>query len=319
MPRRYLEELSDGDPIDDTYLMVEKQLRANRNADLYLLATLRDKTGLINALMWNVTEESVSHLNAGDFVNVRGKVQLYQGMLQVILTGIKKVSPQDIDPADFHPSSGKDIEKLMQTLREKLLALEDPSLRTLMECFLLDDAMMKNYQLVPAGMKAHHAYHGGLLEHVVNMLEVASRIEDLYPDINHGLLQAGIFLHDIGKIRELEYEASFLYSDEGQLIGHLVIGVEILTEKILQVEEMTGEPFPQELALQLKHLILSHHGRYEYGSPKLPMTREAIALHHLDNLDAKVHEFSRVIEEDPSAESNWTAFSPRLERKIYKK
>ena len=236
----------------------------------------------------------------------------------MILTGIKPVSSEGIDPAEYHPSSGKNTELLMQRLREILLGIEDPSLRTLMECFLLDNALMRLFQFAPAGVKTHHAYHGGLLEHVVNILEVALRIEDLYPELNHDLLLAGIFLHDIGKIREMDFESTFTYSDEGQLIGHLIIGVEILNEKIAQVCSLTGTDFPDNLALQLKHLILSHHGSYQYGSPKLPMTPEAIALHHLDNLDAKVHEFAQAIQEDPNSDSHWTPFSPRLDRKLYK-
>lgn len=318
MSRQYLNDLSDGDSVEEIYLLADKQLRANRNADLYLLATLRDKTGIMSGLMWNVTEESVGHINPGDFVRVKGKVQLYQGSLQMILANIRLEAPDGLDVTDFHPSSGKDIEKLTQKLREILLGIEDPNLRTLMECFLLDEELLQQLQRAPAGVKAHHAYHGGLLEHIVNMLEVASAIEKFYPELNHDLLLAGIFLHDLGKVREMAYEASFVYTDEGQLVGHLIIGVEMLNEKIQEAEAMLSESFPAALALQLKHLIVSHHGTYEYGSPKLPMTLEAIALHYLDNLDAKVHEFATAMREDPNPESNWTPFSPRLNRKLFK-
>ena len=146
----------------------------------------------------------------------------------------------------------------------------------------------------------------------------ARQIRDLYPAVNFDLLTVGIFLHDLGKTRELEYESTFSYSDEGQLIGHLVQGVEMLNEKVLLLETSTGRPFPTEMLLRIKHMIVSHHGSYEYGSPKLPMTPEAIALHHLDNLDAKLNEFQSLIDSDPNSDSVWTPYNTNLQRKIFK-
>jgi 3'-5' exoribonuclease len=318
MPRRFVNQLADGDAVEDIFLLADKQLRANRNANLYLLASLRDRTGMISGLMWNMTEAAVAPLNAGDFVKVKGKVQLYQGALQMILTHIQPVPCDGLDLADFHATTSQNVEKLLSRMREILLAIREPHLRKLMECFLADEELMRDFVRAPAGIKAHHAYHGGLLEHVVNILETADRIEDLYPKVDFNLLRAGIFLHDLGKIRELCYATAFGYTDEGQLIGHLAIAIEMLNDKIAEVVRQTGQPFPKETALRLKHMILSHHGSYEFGSPKLPMTPEAIALHHLDNLDAKVHEFARSIQDDPNSGSNWTPFSPRLDRKLFK-
>lgn len=318
MSRTYLSDLKHGDSVEEVYLLADKQLRANRNADLYLLASLRDKTGLISALMWNVTEESVAHVSAGDFVRVKGKAQLYQGSIQMILSRIENVPADGLDAAEFHPATSENVEQLTARLREILLSVENEHVRTLMECFLVDESLMQDFARAPAGIKAHHAYHGGLIEHVVNMLEASRRIEDLYPMLDNSLLAAGIFLHDLGKIREMGYDASFVYTDEGQMLGHMLIGVELLNEKIAEAEQVTGQPFPEELAIRLKHMILSHHGSYEHGSMKLPMTPEAIALHHLDNLDAKVHEFAGAIDDDPNAGSHWTPYSPRLGRKLFK-
>ncbi len=318
MPRRYLNELKDGDAVEEVYLLADKQLRANRNGDLYLLAGLRDKTGLMSGLMWNVVEETVAHFSAGEFVKVKGKVQLYQGGLQMIVTQIHPVPPEGLDVADFQPTATQDVERLMTRLREILQSIETPPLRALMDCFLIDEPLMQAFSQAPAGVKTHHAYHGGLAEHVLNILETAHRIAELYPQLDRDLFLAGIFLHDIGKTREMSYETSFLYTDEGQLLGHLIIAIEILDEKIAQVGELTGEPFPQETALRLKHMIASHHGAYEFGSPKLPMTPEAIALCHLDNLDAKVHEFAGTIADDPNGQSHWTPFNARLGRKLFK-
>jgi 3'-5' exoribonuclease len=318
MSRKFVTELVDGENVEEIFLLSEKQLRANRNASLYLLATLRDKSGTINGLMWNVSDESMSQMNAGDFIKAKGKVQLYQGGLQMILTSIKPVSSDDLDPNDFHPQSALNVDQLLARVKELLLSIEDVHLKSLMECFFIDETIMTNFCLSPAGIKTHHAYQGGLLEHVTSLLEIADRITPLYPDLNIDLLKVGIFLHDLGKTRELSFESSFAYTDEGQLLGHMHIANEMLEQKIQETESLLGEPFPAETALRLKHMVLSHHGSYEFGSSKLPMTPEAIALHHLDNLDAKLNEFSRSIADDPNAQSSWTPFSPRLDRKLFK-
>jgi 3'-5' exoribonuclease len=191
-------------------------------------------------------------------------------------------------------------------------------LRALVECFLVDEAFVRDFCKAPAGIRNHHAYVGGLLEHVVRLLEAAERLLPLYPELNRDLLLMGVFLHDAGKVRELSYERVFGYTDEGQLVGHIVIGVEMLDEKVAQVPNLTGEPFPKELLLRLKHMILSHHGTYEFGSPRLPMTPEAIALHHLDNLDAKVHSFARDIRDDRQGPSAWTPYNHSLQRRLFK-
>ena len=194
----------------------------------------------------------------------------------------------------------------------------NPHLRGLVECFLIDDDFVRKFTLAPAGIKNHHAYQGGLLEHVVSLLNVADRITDIYPEVDRDLLLTGIFLHDVGKVDELSYDHAFGYTDEGQLVGHLVMGVEMVAEKAQKCVELTGEAFPPELLLRLKHMIVSHHGTHEFGSPKLPMTLEAIALHYLDNLDAKIHTFGREIRDDPSKESSWTPFQQSLGRRLFK-
>ncbi len=318
MTRQFIEDLKHGDSVEEVYLLSDKQLRANRNADLYLLTALSDRTGTISGLMWNVTEESVADVDSGTFVRVKGKVQIYQGALQIILTLIKPVPSSELDASDFELQPDQNVERLMIRLREILLSIEEPRLRGLMKCFLVDEELMRELCQAAAGVKAHHAYRGGLIEHIVNMLETALRIEDLYSEIDINLLLSGIFLHDLGKVREMSFENNFVYTDEGQLLGHMVIVIEMLNQKIVQLSELTGEPFPAETELRLKHMIVSHHGSYEFGSSKLPMTPEAIALHHLDNLDAKVHEFSRMIHADPNADSHWTPYISRIERKLFK-
>ena len=315
--RRFVKQLADGEQIEEVFLVTDKQLRANRNGNLYLQVDLADRTGTINARQWNAGEPVFRSFDVGDFLQVRGKVQLFQGAMQIILNQVERVQPEKIglDLGDFLPHTTQDIDELLKRLRGVLLKLSNPHLRALVECFLMDADFVRDFCRAPAGIKNHHAYLGGLLEHVVTLLDAADRLAPLYPALDRDLLLMGVFLHDIGKVRELTYERAFAYSDQGQLVGHLVIGVEMLNEKVRRVSDLTGEPFPAELLLRLKHLILSHHGSYEFGSPKLPMTPEAIALHHLDNFDAKVHAFTRDVRESPTA---WTPYNQSLQRRLFK-
>lgn len=318
MSRQFIENLKDGDVVEEVYLLADKQLRANRNANLYLLTQLRDRTGTVSGLMWNVSEESCADFDAGDFVHVRGKVQVFQGGLQAILTRVDRVDSAGLNSEDFEFQPPQDVNSLFERMKEILLSIKTPHIRSLMECFLLDESIVQKLLRTGAGVKAHHAYPGGLVEHICNMLEVSDRIRDLYPAIDFDLVQAGIFLHDLGKVREMDFENAFVYTDEGQLLGHMSIAVEMVTEKISQVESLMNEPFPRELELRIKHMILSHHGSYEHGSPRLPMTPEATVLHQIDNLDAKAYEFVHTIQDDPNGESHWTPYLPRIERKLFK-
>jgi len=304
MIRRYVNQLANGDSVDEAFLVSDKQLRANRQGNLYLHLELRDKTGSVGARLWNASEGLARTFEPGDYLHVRGKTQVFQGALQLILSHVEVIDPAQVSPEDFLPQSAQNVARLTARLRELLLTIANPHLRALVECFLIDDEFVRKFTTAPAGIKNHHAYHAGLLEHVVMMLTMADRIADLYPDLDRDLLMTGIFLHDMGKVDELSYDRAFGYTDEGQLVGHLVMGVEMLRGKVDQTADLTGEPFPSELLLRLKHMIVSHHGPPDYGSPKLPMTLEAIALHYLDNLDAKLHTFSREIRDDPCRESS---------------
>jgi 3'-5' exoribonuclease len=318
MSRRFVEQLGDGEAIEEVFLVVDKQLRANRNGNLYLQLELRDRTASMSARLWNAGEPVFRSFDVGDFLLVKGKVQLFQGALQMILSHLDRVETEKLDLTDFLPHTDQDVGKLLERLRAILMKLGNPHLRALVECFLMDDDFVRRFCQAPAGVRNHHAYVGGLLEHVVTLLDAADRLLPLYPELDRDLLLMGVFLHDVGKVRELSYDRAFAYTDEGQLIGHLIIGVEMLNEKAARVPDLTSEPFPPELLLRLKHMILSHHGTYEFGSPKLPMTPEAIALHHLDNLDAKVHSFTRDIREDRNQTSSWTPFNQSLQRRLFK-
>jgi len=318
MSRRFVKELSDGETIDQVFLASEKQLRTNRNGNLYLQLRLSDKTGSITAMLWNAQQKQFDSFNNGDYVQIKGTSQLYNGSMQVLAKQVDKSDGRGIDEADFITLSTESIEKLVARVGELLRSMRNIHLRNLAECFLVDEAFMKGLRTAPAGVKNHHAYHGGLLEHIVSLMEVCHLVAPCYSQLDPDLLLFGAFLHDIGKIRELTYSPDLGYSDQGQLIGHLVQGVSMLDEMIVETEKQSGEDFPQDVANQLRHMIVSHHGQYEYGSPKLPMTLEAITLHFLDSLDARIHNVSQLIEDDVNKSSSWTVYHPSIGRKIYK-
>jgi 3'-5' exoribonuclease len=318
MTRRYVNQLQQQESIDQVFVAGEKQLRPNRNGNLYLQVELSDRGGAITARQWNADEELYRSFQPGDYLRVAGTVQLYQGALQIIAKRIERVEPEGVDRADFEPQPAVNVEQLARRLKEMLRGLEDPALKTLAECFLIDDGFMARLVMAPAGTKNHHAHHGGLLEHIVNLMEVVLRIAPCYPKINRDLLLMGAFLHDLGKTAELSWQHGFGYTDEGQLIGHLVMAVEMLNVKAAEAEKLSGESLPPEMLLRLKHMILSHHGEYAFGSPKLPMTIEAVALAQLDNLDAKINTFANLMQDDANVDSAWTAYVPNLERKLFR-
>ncbi len=206
MTRRYVNQLSNGDAVDQDFLVADKQLRANRQGNLYLHLELRDKTGTVGARLWNASEGLARTFDPGDYLHVRGKTQVFQGSLQLILSHIELVDSSKIEPEDFLARSSQNVGRLTARLREVLTGMSNPHLKALAECFLIDEEFLVKFTNAPAGVKNHHAYHGGLLEHVVTLLNVADRIADLYPEVDRDLLLTGIFLHDIGKIDELSYE-----------------------------------------------------------------------------------------------------------------
>lgn len=316
--RPFVSELADQQAVDQIFLASDKQLRTNRQGSTYLQIDLSDRTGTIGTRMWNVTEDVARQFDNGDFVRAVGKTQIFQGAMQMIATRISKANPSDVDEADFVIVSGQQMDQMAVRLGEMLRSIGNPHLRTLAECYLADEEFMHKFTDSPAGVKNHHAYRGGLLEHVVNLMEIILLIADRYPSVDRDQLLMGAFLHDSGKIIELSTEHGLSYTDEGQLIGHIVLGLSMLEAKRAEAEQMSGEKIPDELFLRIRHLIVSHHGTNEFGSPTVPMTVEAIALHHLDNLDAKIHHFEQLLRDDANSESAWTQYHHNIGRKLYK-
>ncbi len=318
MARRFINQLAEREDIDEVFVASEKQLRPNRNGHLYLQLRLSDRTGTVNAMMWNANDRNYQSFENGDFVHVQGTAQVYNGNMQIIVNQIDAAELRIVNYEDFVHMSDDRRENLMAELASILRGIEDYHLKNLAESFLIDEVLMQRFSAAPAGIKNHHAYPGGLLEHVAQLLKLILSVTPHYPELNRDLLLMGGFLHDFGKIDELTYERALGYSDEGQLVGHLVQGVSILERKLVEVERLSEEPFPPELAMQLKHMIVSHHGKLEFGSPKVPMTLEAITLHYLDDMDAKLHCFGQLMREDANIDSSWTVYHPQLGRKLYK-
>ncbi|MCA9246448.1 MAG: HD domain-containing protein [Planctomycetales bacterium] len=316
--RRFVSSFSEQESIDQVFRANDKQLRSNRNGNLFLQVELSDRSGSIAARMWNAKQRDYDSFDNGDYVRVEGTTQLFQGAMQMIANSVRKAEGTEVDESDFQALTSPQIDAMANRLAAILRAMNNPHLRNLADAFLLDDRFMGKFTQAPAGIKNHHAYHGGLLEHVVNLMEIVLLVAPRYPQLDAELLLVGAFLHDAGKVDELGYEKGLTYTDQGQLLGHIVLAISLLDAKIREAEQLAGEPLPEELVLRLKHVIVSHHGQYEFGSPRLPMTLEAIALHQLDNLDAKIHNFHLLMQDDANTDSHWTQFHHNLGRKLYK-
>ncbi len=319
-PRRYVKELTAGEVIEDqVFLIGSKDLRTTSNGSLYIHCVLCDKTGQILGRIWQATEAMFEQMPEGGFLRFKGRAENYKGSLQFIVDAMRPVDVRSVELSEFMPQTKENIDEMFERVKEMLRRIKNRHLLLLVKQFINDKALMEGFRKSPAAIQMHHAYIGGLLEHTRNVLELTLSVIPRYPEVSLDLLLAGAFLHDIGKTAELRYETNFQYTSEGQLIGHLVQATLWIEEKAKAVEAETGEPFPQDIKHALQHLILSHHGQYEFGSPKLPATPEAIALHHLDNLDAKLDLYLTKIRDDPDHTSEWTEYVRNLGTKIFKK
>ena len=318
MSRRLITELPPQCQLDQTFLATHKQLRPNRNGQLYIQVELADKSGTITGRLWNASDDDFGGFEDGDYVRVEGHTQLYSGSLQLIIASIERADPRTIDEAEFLVLSKHDLVRLEAELNAILATITSAPLKALADELLADGPLMEAFRRTPAGVKHHHAYAGGLLDHVVNLLRLADRVAPLYPALDRNLLLVGVLVHDIGKTQELESLQGFSYTDVGQLLGHVLLGLEIVDAKIRTIETRTGQRFEPEAAMRVKHMIASHHGQYEFGSPKLPMTLEAMALHHLDHLDAKMAGTIQLLQNEATAEDGWTQYQQSQGRKFYR-
>jgi 3'-5' exoribonuclease len=260
-----------------------KSLRDKKDGGKYLALVLKDRTGEMDARMWDNAAESAPEFEQGDVVKLRALVCRYQERLQMKVERIRAALVGEYEPADFLPATTKDVEELWAELNLYVDSFRDLHLKALLRAFLDDPEIAAAFRTAPAAKAMHHAWLGGLLEHVVSLVGVCELAAQHYPEINRDLLLTGAVLHDIGKLHELAWKKSFDYTIEGQLLGHITIGYGMIEKKLATLPE-----FPPRLRVLVEHMVLSHHGRYEYGSPKLPMIPEAILLHYLDDMDAKM-------------------------------
>lgn len=318
MQRQFVVDLQARDNVDEIYRVADKQLRANRQGNDYILLQLMDRTGQISGLKWNAGQSIYETFQKGDFLRVMGTTQLHNSSLQIIVHDFAVVPSNQVDHSHFERTSQVESSQLLDSIREMLLQIKNPHLVRLAQSYCDDQAFINRLSRAPAGIKTHHAYDGGLLIHVLDVMRLAEVVSNLYPQVDRELLLMGAFLHDLGKIEELSFDGELSYSDSGQLIGHLVQGAIELERRIEGISSATGVDFPEQLKWRLQHLIISHHGQLEHGSPKVPMTLEAMILALIDDLDAKVNQFTELIAADRNSDSDWTGFQPNLGRKLYK-
>jgi 3'-5' exoribonuclease len=320
MRRLYLRDCQPGDLIEDVYVLTNKQLAAASNGTQYLKGLVGDRSTTITARMWKCSRDIFQALPDDGFIRIRGRVENYQSNLQIIIEQMWPAKPDTYDIADLVPHTTRDIPEMFGKLTEILSSLRNRQLKAVIDAYLTDEKLMHNFRQAPAAMNFHHAFLGGLLEHTLNAVEVATVICPFYKGLNRDLVIAGIFLHDIAKTWELTYATSFGYSDGGQLIGHIVKSAMWVEEKRKIAEAKLGEPIPQELIDVLQHIILAHHNEMQFGSPKTPATPEAIAVHYIENLDAKLTmSLTACRSESPvGVDSNWTEYMKAFGGKMYR-
>lgn len=309
----YVKDIKAGDKVSTAFLVAEKNMAYSQKGAPYLNLKLKDRTGEVDAKVWDNAPQWDPVFGKGDIVHCQARAVSYKNALQLSILEIRPLKAGDVDPADFFPCARRDPEAMFAELEGLVASVAAPHLKALLAAFFADAEVVKAFKRAPAAKGFHHVYIGGLLEHtlsVARLLDVASRH---YEGVDRDLLLAGGILHDIGKIREYRYEGLIDYSDEGRLIGHIVIGVEMLDEKIAALGA-----FPPETAMALRHILLSHHGEMEFGSPKRPKTLEAMIVHQLDDLDAKVNAIQGFVADAPDDASAWTPFHRLFGRFLYK-
>ena len=305
---KFIRDLKEGDRIFDIYLCKHKQGAVTKNGKPYENVILQDKTGTIDAKVWEPNNPGIGNYNALDYIEVHGDVNLFQGNLQVSMKRIRVCREGEYNPADYLPVSEKDINVMYDELKRYIQNIGSSWLKQLLEAFFIkDEAFIKAFQFSSAAKTVHHGFVGGLLEHTLSVTKLCDYYCKAYPILKRDLLLTAAMCHDIGKVKEI---SPFDYTDDGQLLGHIVMGSQMVAEKAAEIEG-----FPHVLLAQLQHCILAHHGKYEYGSPKLPALMEALALNYADDTDAKLETFKEILENN-SANQGWLGFNRLFESNL---
>ncbi len=314
MKSPYVKELEPNRVITTSFLVHSKEIRQKKSGEFYLSLLLADRTGELDAKMWDNVAEVIDSFDRDDFVKVKGLIQVFHNRPQLTIHKVRRMDDSEIEFGDYFPSSRRDPDEMWNELRGVVAKVGNPHLRGLLDAMLNDPDVAIRYRRAPAAKTIHHAYLGGLIEHVLSLCTLANAIGPHYRHVDYDLLLTGVVLHDIGKIYELNYERGFSYSTEGQLIGHINIAMRMVADKL---RALPG--FPPLLRSLVEHMILSHHGQLEYGSPKVPLFPEALLLHYLDDMDSKMECMRALIDNDRQLDGCFTTFNSALERTALKK
>jgi len=314
MKSPYVKELEPEKVITSSFLVCSKEIRQKKTGDPYLSLLLGDRSGELDAKMFDNVADVLEAFERDDFVKVKGLVQIFHNRPQLTIHKIRRLDDSEVDFADYFPSTKRDVEEMWRELLGFVGQIVNPHLHKLLTALLEDGEIARRYRTAPAAKQIHHAFLGGLLEHVLSLCHLARTVAAHYPVIDGDLLLAGVILHDLGKIYELNYERGFSYSDEGQLLGHMLIAIRLVSDKLQQIPD-----FPPRLRSLVEHMIISHHGQLDFGSPKVPMFPEAMLLHYLDDLDSKMECMRHLLEADRQVDGCFTSYSPSLERMVLKK
>jgi 3'-5' exoribonuclease len=314
MPSKiYVSDIKENDRVESYFLVKDKNIAMAKNGKPYINVKLMDRSGEIEGRVWDNAEEIARLFEKNDIVTVRGRGALYQGKVQLSLIDIRRAPKGAASAGDFLPRSQREPEEMLSELKGIISGIKDPYLKRLMDSFMGDGQFVESIKAAPAAKGMHHVYIGGLLEHTLSVARLVVELSKNYSSANPDLLLTGSILHDIGKTRELSYRAAFDYTDEGRLLGHIIIGIQMLDEKIRGIEG-----FPEKTAMMLRHMIASHHGELEFGSPKRPKTLEALILHHIEDMDAKVNAYQVAVTKEANEDSSWTSYQKMFDRYLYK-
>lgn len=308
----YISELREGERINEIYLCKQKQSAVTKAGKPYESLILQDKTGTLDAKIWDPGSQGIANFEALDYVSVTGDVTSYQGTLQLNIKRLRKASEGEYAPKDFLPVSAYDITEMYEELRGYINSLKNPYLKALATAVFVEDAAFaKRFQSHSAAKSVHHGFVGGLLEHTLGVTKLCDFFAQRYSILNRDLLICAALFHDIGKLEELSSFPENDYTDEGQLLGHIAMGMEFVGVRIRAIPD-----FPRKLENELKHCILAHHGELEYGSPKKPALPEALALNFADNLDAKMETMKELLAKVPEGNTDWQGFNRLLDSNI---
>jgi 3'-5' exoribonuclease len=314
MKQVYVSGLEPNENVTTQFLVVNKEIRQKKTGEPYLSLVLADRTGEIDAKMWDNVAEVMETFEKDDFIKVKGIAQVYQNRQQFTIHRLRLMDDSEADFADYFPASKRDPEEMFGELRQIIQGVGNEHLRALLSAMFDDQRIAELYKNAPAAKSIHHACRGGLIEHVLSLCTLCRMMAQHYGYVDLDLLLTGAILHDIGKIEELNFDRSFSYSTPGQLLGHIVIGLRMIGDKLHGLPD-----FPPKLRMLVEHMVISHHGELEFGSPKMPLFLEALLLHHLDNLDSKMETMRAAAERDKLVEGEFTSWVSSLERAVLKK